>query len=100
MNMNLPSVVTPPSICHDCSTHKTFWKENFTLANMKYCGIKNVRKHRDIKDGNKYTTFDTSLNIGSLEKIKITSSEQKYYFGRSGKGLITSLCLKTVRNSD
>ena len=31
--------------------------------------------------------------------MKTTSSESKYYLGRPGKGLITSLCLKNIRRS-
>ena len=58
------AVVTPPSIYHGCSTHKTFWEEIFTgeeklfsAVNMKYCGRWNVRKHREIKDNDKYVTL-------------------------------------------
>ena len=40
MNMKLLAVVTPPSIYHGCSTHKTFWEVKFkfgefTAVNMK-----------------------------------------------------------------
>ena len=56
MNMNLLAVVTPPSIYHGCSTHKTFWEgkltgeEKVTLVefsdlNMKMFGRCNVSKH-------------------------------------------------------
>ena len=62
--------------------------------NMKICGRHNVSKHRDIKGSDKYVTLDISLNFGSLDKMRITSSEPKYILGRSGKGLITSLGLK------
>ena len=30
INMKLLAVVSRPSICHGCSTQKTFWEENFT----------------------------------------------------------------------
>ena len=43
--------------------------------------------------------MDISLDVGSLDKMKITSSEPKYYLGRSVKGLITYMDLKTVRTS-
>ena len=33
------------------------------------------------------------MKLDSLDKTKITSSESKDNFGRSGKGLITSLCI-------
>ena len=60
MNMNILSIVTPPSIYHGCFIWKMFWEENFTLGeftpmNMKNCGRLNVRKNRDIKDSDRYT---------------------------------------------
>ena len=84
MNMKLLAVVTPQYIYHGCSTQKMFWDENFTPANMKNCGCCNVRKYREIKDGDKYITLEISLDFVSLDKIKITYSEPKYYLGRSG----------------
>ena len=69
----------------------------FTPVHMNNCGCRNVRKHRDIKDGEKYINLDISLKFGSLDKMEITSSEPKYYLGRSGKGLINYLGLKTNR---
>ena len=55
VNMNILAVVTPPSIYHSCSTQKTLWEESFTgeeklfsAVNMKNCGRRNVRKHKDI----------------------------------------------------
>ena len=62
--------------------------------NMKNCGCQNVRKHRDIKGSNNYVTLDISLKFGSLEKMRITSSDPKDNLGRSVKGLITSLGIK------
>ena len=62
---------------------------------MKNCGRRNVRKHIDINDSDKYITMDISLKFGSLDKMRIISSEQKDYLGRSGNGLITSLVIKT-----
>ena len=105
MNMNILAVVTPPSIYHGCSTRKMLWEENFTgeekftlgeflAVNMKKCGRRNFRKHREIKGNYKYAILDILLKFGSLEKIKITSSYPKDNLGRSGKGLITSLGLK------
>ena len=66
---------------------------------MKNCGRCDVRKHREIKDSDKYITLDISLKFGSLDKMRITSSYPKYYLGRSGKGLITSLGLKANARS-
>ena len=95
MNMKLLAVVTPMSIYHGCSTCKTFWEGKFTPVNIENCCRHNVSKHRDIKDGEKYITFVIYLYFGSLYKIKITSSEPKYYLGGSGKWLITSLGINT-----
>ena len=99
--MNLLEVVTPPSIYHGCSTRKTFWEEKFTgkenlflAVNMKNCGRRNVRKHNYIKGGDKYVTLDVSSKFDSLDKTKITSSESKGKFERSGKELIASLGFK------
>ena len=39
------------------------------------------------------------MNFGSLDKMKIKSSESKDYLGRSGKGLITAMGLKTIIRS-
>ena len=60
---------------------------------MKNCGRRNVRKHREIKNGEKYITLDIYLKFGSLDKMIITSSEPKYYLGRPVKGM-TYLGLK------
>ena len=60
------------------------WEEKFTLGeftsvNMNCFGCRNVRKHRGIKDQDKYTTLDIPLNFGSLDKVIITFSEPKGY---------------------
>ena len=105
MNMNLLAVVTPPYIYHGCSDWEAFWEENFTgeekftfgefsAMNIKNCGCRNVRKHREIKGSDKYFTLEISLKFDILDKMKVTSSESKDYLGRSGKGLITSLGIK------
>ena len=100
--MKLLSVVTAPSIYHGCSTRKMFREEkftgeekftlgDFTAVNMKKNGRHNVRKNREIKCSDKYVTLDISLKFGSLDKMKIISSEKKDSLVISGKGLITSL---------
>ena len=63
--------------------------------NMKNCGCHNVRKHREINNVDKYTTLEILFDFGSLDKMKITSSEPKDHLGISGKRLITSLGTKT-----
>ena len=89
MNINLLAIVTPPSIYHGCSTRKTLWEEKFTgeentfsAVNMKNCGRRNDRKHKEIKSSDKYVTLYISLKSDNLDKTKIKSSESK---GKSGK---------------
>ena len=74
MNTNLLAFVTPQYIYHGCSTQETFWDEIFTPANMKNCGRHNIRKHREIKNGDKYITLEISLKFGSLYNMKMKSS--------------------------
>ena len=100
-------VVTPPSIYHGCSTRKTFWEGKFTgtedlflSMNMKNCGRRKVRKHKEIKGSDKIVTLDISAKFDSLDKMETTSSESKEKLERSGKGLVTALAFKTkVRSS-
>ena len=66
---------------------------------MKNCGGFNVSKQRDIKYSYKYTPLYILLKFGSLDKIRIISSEPKYNLVRSGKGLITSLGIKANARS-
>ena len=100
--MKLLAVVTPPSIYHGCSIQKTFWeekltgKEDFFLSvNMKNCGRRKVRKHKEIKGNDKYITLDIPSKFDSLDKMKTTSSESKGKLEWSGNGLVTSLGFKT-----
>ena len=77
--MKLLADLTPTYIYHGWSTRKIFWEEKVTLGeftpvNMKNCGRRNVRKHRDINNGDNYITLDISLIFVSLENMKITSS--------------------------
>ena len=66
---------------------------------MKMCGCHNFRRHRDIKNGDKYINLDISLTFGSLDKMKITSSHPNDYLRRPGKGLINLLGIKTIGSS-
>ena len=98
INIKFLSVVTPPYIYHGCSTRKTFWEGKLTVkedlflsVNMKNCGRRKVRKHKEIKGSDKYVTLDISSKFDSLEKMKTTSSESKGKLKTSGKGLVTSL---------
>ena len=106
MNMKLLAVVTPLSIYHGCSTRMPFLEEIFTCeekftlgefsdVNMKNFGHCNVRKHREIKVGEKYIALDISLKFVKMDKVRITSSDPKDNVGRSEKGLIISLGIKS-----
>ena len=44
---------------------------------MKNCGCHNVRKHIGINDSAKYINLDILLKFGSLENMRITSSDKK-----------------------
>ena len=83
-------VVTPPSIYHGCSNRKTFWEEKFTgkqdlfeSMNMKNCGLRKVRKHKEIKGSDKcvtlniYEILNISEKFDNLNKMEATSSESK-----------------------
>ena len=65
-------LVTPPSIYHGCSTWKMFREENFIgnqdlflSVNMKNCGRRKFRKHKEIKGSDKCVT----LNIYEILNI-------------------------------
>ena len=69
-------VVTPPSIYHGCSAHKTFWEEKstgkeafFLSVNMKDCGRRKVRKHKDIKGNDKIVTLNVSAKFDILNNM-------------------------------
>ena len=106
-------VVTPPYIYHSCSTRKTFWEGKFTgkkqdlfeSVNMRKCGQRNVRKHKEIKGSDKcftlnmYEILNISEKFDDLYKIETTSSESKVKMEKSGKWLVTALALKTKARS-
>ena len=95
-------VLTPLAIYHGCSTRKTFWEEKFAgkkylfqSVNMKNCGRRKVRKHKEIKGSYNIVILNISANFDSLNKIKTTSSESKGKLVRSVKDLVTALAFKT-----
>ena len=107
-------VVTPPSIYHGCSTWKTFWEgkfagkkqDSFEPVNMRNCGKRNFRKHREIKESDERVTYENMYEIlkfselvGNLDKMETTSSESKVKMEGSGKWLVTALALKTKTRS-
>ena len=71
----------------------------FTPVNMKIVIVVmlgNIERSRMMKGTSPWTY---KLYFGSLNKMKITYSEPKYYLGRPGKGLIASLCLNNIKRS-
>ena len=110
-------VVASPYIYHGCSTGKRFWEGKFTgkkqdffvSANMRNCGQRKVRKHREIKDSdervtlkayeNMYEILKISEKFDNQDKIETTSSESKVKMEGSGKWLVTALALKTKAGS-
>ena len=74
--MKLLAVVTPSSIYYGCSTRKMLWEEKFTVkkslflsVNMKNCGRRKVRKHKEIRGSDKYAPLEISEKFDSLEKM-------------------------------
>ena len=74
-------VVTQPSIYHGCSTQKTLWEEKFTgqqdlfqSVNMKTCGRRKVRNHKEIKGSDKCFTLNISEKFDILNNMETTSS--------------------------
>ena len=78
----------------------------FEPVNMRNCGKRNVRKHREFKKGdervtyeNKYDILEISEKIGILDMMETTSSGSKERMGGSGKRLVTALTFKTKERS-
>ena len=106
-------VVAPPSIYLGCSNQKTFWEENvtgkkqdlFVSMNMRNCGQRNVRKHKDIKNSDERVTLNMNgiLKIwekfDDLDKMETISSESKIKMEGPGKWLVTALALKNKASS-
>ena len=112
INMKFLVVVTPLYIYHGCSTRKMFWEEKFTYkqdffksVNMKNCGRRKVRKHKEIKGSDKcvtlniYEILNISEKFDSLNRMENTSSESKVKMEGSGKGLVAALALNTKAGS-
>ena len=94
MNMKLIAVVTPPSIYHGWSTRKTLWEGNFkgeekllSDVNMKNCGRRKVRKHKEIKGSDKLVTLTISEKFDSPNKMKTHIFRVKKKIGNIKKGV-------------
>ena len=84
-----------PDIYHGCSTRKKFWEYKFTVVKIKICGRINVRKQGETNYGKQFTVLDISYMLDGTEKRNFTSSQSRYYMGIPGKGLTTSLYIRT-----
>ena len=84
--MKILEVVTPLSIYHGCSSQKRLCKGNFTPVNMKNCVCLNVRKHREINNGENYITLYISLYFGIMDNMKIKSSEKNIIWEDQERG--------------
>ena len=67
----------------------------FQSVNMKNCGRRKFRKHKEIKGSDKIVNLNVSETFDSLNKMETTSLESKGKLGRLGKGLVTALDFKT-----
>ena len=73
--------------------------------NMRNCGQRKVRKHREFKGSDERVTLNMndilkiSEEFDNLYKMETTSSESKVKMEGSGKGLVTSLALKNKARS-
>ena len=67
----------------------------FQSVNVKNCGRRKVRKHKEIKCSDKIITLNVSSKFDILNKMETTTSDSKGKLRRSGKGLVTALDLKT-----
>ena len=75
MNMKFLEVVTPPpDISHGLSSWKKFWEEIFTPVNMTSSEMRNIRKHGEIQNGEKYIILYISYKIECLDNMEVTSS--------------------------
>ena len=63
--------------------------------NIKNCGRRKVRKNKAIKSSDKCVTLNISEKFDILNYMETTYSESKKKLGRSGKGLVNALALKT-----
>ena len=79
-------VVTPPFIYHGFSTQKTFWEEKFTgkqdlfeSVNMKNCGQRNVRKHKEIKGSGKCVTLNIYEILNISKKFDSLTNQVEDY---------------------
>ena len=66
--MKFLAVVTPPSIYYGFSNWNNLCKDKLTPVKTKICACRNVRKHKEIKNGEQYIALDMYLQNFFLEK--------------------------------
>ena len=62
----------------------------FQYVNMKNCGRRKVRKHKEIKGSDNIVNLNVLSKFDSMDKMETTSLESEGKLGRSGKGLVTA----------
>ena len=62
---------------------------------MKNYGRRKVKKHKEVRSSDKIVTLNVSAKFDSLNNMETTSSESKGKLGRTGKGSLTALAIKT-----
>ena len=62
---------------------------------MTSFGRRNVKKHTEIKNSEKYIALEIYLKLGCMDNREVTYSESREYMGRLDKGLTTSLTIRT-----
>ena len=88
--MKFLAVLTSPSIYDGCSTWKTFWEGKFTgkedlflAVDMKNGGRHNVRKHKEIRGSDKYTTLKKHKDIrGNAKYVTLDISSGFFHSGQ------------------
>ena len=93
--MKFLAVFNPTFMYHGCFTRKTFREEKFRPVNMRICVCLNVRKNREINNGEKYIVLGIYLQLGFLYKSEVTSLGSRDFVRRSVKVLTNSLTLRT-----
>ena len=67
---------------------------------MKNCGHQNVRRHKEIKNGEQYIVLYIFLELDISYKREVASLVPSYYVGQSGKGMNNSIKLRTRKRSN
>ena len=74
---------------------KKFWDKKSAAVKVKNCGRHNYKKHSEIKNGEQNIALGFSLVFYCMFNREVKYLESRDYIGISGKGLSTSLTLRT-----